>query len=367
MAVIIRTSDRLSFKGCRRAWDYGSKIRQDLEPAGAVPKPLEFGTAIHAALEVWYHPDTWGRDREVIELAALQRFLDVQEDQKRRYLEAQGQETLEEAMAEDYKERLTLGSGMLGHYFDYSKRKDTRFKPVAVELEFEVPIFYEGDTPGPLTVHEGRLRTFDGEFVVYQGRIDMLVQDADGLYWIWDHKTTARMEEDTSFLELDEQCGSYGWALQHMLKIPIAGIVYNQLYKGFPQPPKKNANQRKGLWYSVNKMQDTSYDLYLATVQEGDPLGYAGGGYDDILNYLKNEGKQFFRRIQVHRNQKEYESLGRQIADEAIDMLDDPRIYPNPGKWRCGWCAFRGPCLAQNEQSDVQYLIKNFYRKRERV
>lgn len=346
--LIIRTSDRGAFKRCRKSWDLGSKIRKNLQPKGPMPKPLDFGTAIHAALEVYYDPETWGWDRSVVEALALARFSEEQEGQLQTYLRDIGQGhgggITDEEIRNDFAERWTLGEGMLKHYFQWSKINDTDWTPLYVELEFEVVI------PG--------LEGTYAEGAVYQGRIDLVIKDRLDRYWIVDHKTAARFDS-TAHLELDPQCGSYAWALQHMLGIPIAGVVYNELYKGVPGPPTRL--KRGG--FSKNKSQDTSYDLYVQTLME--EYGEIPSDYEDHLEFLKTKESVYFRRTRVHRSAAELQKLGESVRLEALDMLDpDLRIYPNPTKFNCQNCMFRTPCLIEHEGGDVDWVLRENYEQR---
>lgn len=333
--IPIHTSDRITFKQCRRKWDLSSRIRQNLKPK-APAKALEFGTAIHAALEVYYQPEMWDADREMVHYMAINEFRHVTKTQM------EGRDSEEDLI--DKKERLELGIGMLENYFAWAPSRD-KFRPVMVEVKFEVPI------PG--------FKSLD-PLPMYRGRLDLLVEDEDGRYWIIDHKTTARMDDNELFLELDEQCGSYAWAIQEMLGVKVAGVIYNELYKGVPEAPAMNASQRQGRWYSVNRQQNTSYEMCLNTLTEAnEPLHL----YEDYLNFLKAEGRQYFRRTQVHRSQEELENLGKQITDETLDMLDpNLRIYPNPNKFSCKWCDYRLPCMAMNDGSDIEWILKENYR-----
>jgi hypothetical protein len=349
--IPIHTSDRKKFKGCRREWDFSSVIRQSYRPA-RLARPLSFGTSIHKGLETLYHPDTWemvkngGAPAAAVYTASLQAFRDQQLWSKQVYLKQTKQDFLPEQFQVEYDEDMKLGEGMLRNYFKWHRRED-QFIPVAVELDFEVPLF---EIPG-----------IDEDFlVVYRGRIDVLVRDLDGGFWIMDHKTNARWDDRFGFLELDEQCGSYCWALQVMLGIKIEGVIYSELYKGAPEPPERLTRPYKGRNFSTNKQQNTTYHLFIETLKaQGEPLS----PYADYINFLKAEGKTYFRREQIHRSQTELKNLGLQIADEAHDMLESPKIYPNPGKYTCDWCSYRQPCIATNDGSDVQFILDTNYIK----
>lgn len=369
---IIRTSDRMQFKECRRAWDFGSKIRQNLSLAKA-PIYLDFGTAIHAALQVYYDPARWLEDRHVVQAEAIIAFHFSMNEQRDAYLKHVGKDHLDGDMLEEYVRHMEMGRGMLHNYFAWAPNND-RFHPVYAEIEFEVPVpcqlEFVWQLPEGFKSIDGHLyklapNAVDWWPVVYQGRIDLIVEDEYGELWIWDHKTAGQMREDVIMhLEMDEQTGSYCWAIQEQLGVKIAGVLYNELYKGVPEPPKMNKVQRKGCWYSVSRSQDTSYEVYLKTVATEDKAAFEQGLYDDILRFLKAEGNKYFRRTQAHRSQTELQNLGRNICAEAIDMLGDPLIYPNHSRFRCHRCWFRSPCLALNDGSDVKWILKENYKSR---
>lgn len=380
MKSIIRTSDRINFKSCRQAWDFGSKIRQNYEPI-SLPKPLDFGSAVHAGMEVIYEPKTWHlmaqpEVREVIRVASIQTFVETNRAALRKYEDARGPDEL---MRIDFAEREVLGKAMLHNYFDWIVQREewNKFTPVYVEIEFEVPIPVPKDI---VLLHGGFARGEDGHLYIdnmscvpsewspvkYQGRIDSIWRDNLGRYWIVDHKTAGQFREDViSHLELDEQMKSYGWAIEQMLGIKVAGIIYNELFKGFPDKPKENVRPRAGRMFSVNKQIDTTHSIYKQTVMEEDREAYDQGLYDEFLDYLLNNGKQFFRRHQVTYSEYEYEQIGFQIGLEAIDMLNDPLIYANPSRFKCGYCMFRKPCLAKMDGSDVNFILRQLYTKRE--
>jgi hypothetical protein len=322
--------------------------------------PLDFGVAIHAGLEVYYEPSTWGMDREVVELTALQRFVDVCYKNRTDYIKSlpEGVFDIDPMIEQErFTEPLALGIGMLKHYFKWAPQRDL-FTPVKVEIEFEVPI----PVPGWLDLHapfhskmDGNL-WYDGVPVVYQGRIDVLIMDLFGRYWIVDHKTAAQFG-GTEYLEMDEQCGSYIWPLRKLFNLPVAGVIYNRLLKAVPHPPAKLQSGA----FSVNKQQRTTYEVYKQTLIDN---GISPAAYVDFLEFLQDKGNTFFQRIQVHRSTKEIDNLEEQICVEAIDMLNTPSIYPNPGLFNCMGCSYRKPCLAKLDGSDYQWILKDQFQLR---
>lgn len=352
---IIRTSDRGTFKRCREQWNFTSKIRENWEPKKDI-EALSFGTAVHAGLEAWYDPQLWSADRLVVASNAITAF--------KRSLPTPPQGASDEDL-EHFKSLIELGIGMLKHYFDWSQPLD-RFTPVYTEIEFEVPILWPYDPnklPEDFRLNaEGQLHKLDKEDfvfkpVVYQGRIDLIVEDESGKYYLADHKT-AKKFSGVEWLELDDQTGSYGWAVAHKLGVKIDGIIYNELRKDVPHVP----NELKSGQLSKDKSQNTTYELYL---EELTRRGLSSSLYTDILEHFKEQGNKFFRRTVVRRSQREFELLGGRIALEAIDMVGDPLIYPTPSQFNCNGCQFYGPCIAKQEGSDFDYILNENFQKRD--
>ena len=362
-ANIVRTSDRKSFKDCRLAWHWGSKIRMNLETLRE-DISISFGTSIHAAMEEFYDPIGWTKfSAEERKAMALQRF----ETTWTSYLK----EGLSEEERAEWKRLFDLGREMIKGYVVWARNVDAGLTPAFVEVEFEVPIPIPTEPDGtPASMPEGfynvdgMLHLLDDDNkdawnfvpVVYQGRIDLIVKDSDGQFWIWDHKTAARLDP-TDFLELDEQTASYAWAIQQQLGIKIAGVVYNELVKNFPEPPKVLKSGK----LSQDKQQNTTYALYVEALAEH---GLSMVGYEDFLQYLLDNPREYFRRTQVQRSQRELRLMGERIALEAIDMLSNPSIYPNPNRFKCGRCSFRGACVAYSDGSDYEYILNMNFRKR---
>lgn len=351
---IIRTSDRLAWKKCRRAHHLGSIMHRNLIPVRG-SKPLEFGTDMHEAWGVLYDPDTWHllrnpKTRPPILEVVRQTFIVANKEHKKGYADNGGGYSVD--VDEDFKEREELGLGMLDAYFDWQIGVDD-FTPTYVEVDFEVPIL----TP----TGDEYLCECHGWPVVYQGRLDGIVQDKFGWYWILEHKTTGQMGP-TEHLALDEQTGSYAWAVQYMLGIRVQGVIYNEAVKKLAHPPIRLLRPREGRNFSVNKQADTTYEMVLRTLsEEGERLEL----YEDYLNFLKLQGNKFFRRVQVHRNLNELRDQGLRIYHEVREMLNPETVpYPNPSRFNCGWCAFRSPCIAMNDGSDYEFLLQEDYRER---
>lgn len=399
----IHTSERKSFRGCRRRWNW---IFQEYYYPQVTAKPLEFGVAFHNAMEVLYTPETWKMDRRIVLNTAIQVFVETCEKQLKKYSE--NYEPTSEVL-EDYAERVELGKGMLKYYADQVAPKyDDGWRPIRVEVEFLVPIQNPDtgeylwcqcarcqrtqrehwDAEGQkftlrqaaggrwmIYAPNGETRTaWRGLPVVLAGRIDLLAEDNYGDYWIVDWKTAARLargdqsgQDRDEFLDLDDQIGSYVMALRRKLGLRVRGFVYVELKKAFPEPPTRNQTIRLGRMYSVNKNQPVDYETYRDTVAEGDPQAYAAGLYDDHLKWLQEEGPNFYGRYQIPKTDEELEELERELFLEAQDMVDpNLRIYRNSGRFNCGFCAFRQPCLEKTRQGDYLYMLETLFDKREK-
>jgi len=397
----IHTSERMSRRGCRRRWSW---IFQDMYYPHVTAKPLEFGVAYHKAMEVLYDPLN-RPDGEVDTAYALARvaFKTKCQQQKAEFI-AHNPNLYTSEVDEDYKERVELGLGMLDFWYtQIMPTYDHNFTPVKVEIPFEVPI-YEPETDGERVLWckcdqcwlryckwmwsnglVGVMEIFDearwqqerplwkGLPVTYGGRVDMLAQDTNGDYWIVDWKTTVRMTNAEpnvadEFLLLDDQITSYCWAFW-VLGVPVKGFIYVEIKKAYPQEPEPNKTTRLGRLFSVNKQQETSYEVYKRTVAENDSYAYQSGLYDEFLEYLKENAnsEHFIHRHQIVRNETELRNAGENIYFEAQEMTSAHLVnFPSPGRFACNFCAFREPCVAKNRGEDFEYALDTMYEKRTR-
>lgn len=366
----IHVSERRSFRGCRRRWNWA--YREGFVPESPI-KALEFGVAYHAALEVIYAPATWKEPVETRVNNAITKFIETCEEQKQKYLTTFSLRELPLDVETDYEERIDLGSGMLRYYGEYVHPKmDNWFRPVAVEIPFEVAIAdpdHPGrslqclDSPNCGQAHSNDPADPDSN-VIYAGRVDMLVEDLRfGGYFIWDHKTAAALAKDDGFLQLDDQVGSYVWALRTVLELDVRGFIYAETRKDYPREPKQLKRLSGGRSYSTAQNQATSFDIFQPFVEKNDPIAFQEGAYDEYIAFLKSsEATQFTQRFVIVKAEEELESIGKNIALEAADMVDSHiRIYPSVGRYTCSTCAFRQPCLGEFMAEDTQYMLDTMY------
>ena len=357
--LIVRTSDRGTYRQCRTLWNWSSSLRSNLEPIQRYA-PFEDGTSWHGSLETYYNPVTWHllqdeRTAEAVRHSARESLLSLHRKQVALATEWSGG-SLPVENEEDYAERLKILQGMLEHYFIWAPQND-QFTPRHIEIEFEVPIERPDGSRMTLYNNEDAHLATDHHNVVYQGRLDGIVEDPTGRYWILEHKTTGQMGR-TDWLDVDAQVSSYAWAIQKQLGIQVAGIIYSQALKDFPTPPKMLKRTTEGRNFSVNRQQRTTYQMYMETLEKH---GESTEHYGEFLQFLSEKPNPFFRRVQIHRNEASLEFVGRNIYMEATEMLSDPNIYPSPSYFNCNNCRFLEPCIAQQNGYDHQFILDELF------
>jgi PD-(D/E)XK nuclease superfamily len=347
-AYVIRSSDRKMFKCCRRAWDLGSRSRQNYEPVQPT-QAFDFDKAMHEALALYYFPGMWEWNREVVIPMVLEGFIRSMREQRDRCLKRRAFSAEEE---QAWNEHLEIGESILVHYSEWAPATD-RFEPIRVAPDFEVNI------PDP-TLPGQDLVAPDSTPVVpirYRGRFDALAMDGHDAYWIIEHRIGEAFA-DLDLLLLDEQSVAACWAWQIFCPgMRIAGVIYNELRKAVPVrlgatalPARSVLTQQGALKRRTPPAQLRG--LYRKAVQEPEKR-------------IEQQGNEFFRRTQIARSQNELESAGRQIALEVFEIADPQlRLYPNPVWENCSRCDYRQPCKAMYEGTDAAAILATSYRKR---
>jgi hypothetical protein len=175
--------------------------------------------------------------------------------------------------------------------------------------------------------------------------------------WIVDHKTS-QDAPNIERLETDDQMSVYLWGVQRLFQTKFEGVYYNVLRKKLPRRPP--LLKTGGL--SRAKEIDTTYEVYLNTIHQ---YGFKESDYAAILEHLKNKPNTFYVRVPLRRTQEYLYQVGYWLWFEALDMLNDPALYPNQ-TWDCNWrCDFQSVCKAMFRGDDFDFLLRNMYRTRE--
>lgn len=345
-AVVIRGSEYQDFLRCRLRWYFAWQKR-------LVPKTLNdklfIGDLIHKFMEHYYRANC---DFNVGFQAMRELY----------------QNTDTSGMDEvALNELWTLAENMVKNYHTEYGENDRAFQVLATELPFRIRI---------------------NDFVTYMGKIDWIGLDSDNLLCFWDHKTTKSLDKYEKNAAMDRQISRYWWALNELCKgngeiavkttdggrelwvhikdtnlwgfingRQVDYFIYNILLKDFPTPPREL--KKGGL--SKAKDQNTTYALYLKEIQE---RGLNPEDYQDMLDWLKENPRRYFSRVEVRRNTNEIRCAMKEFYDTALDMMN-PRIYRNITS-DCTWdCLFRDVCMAGLDGSNVQMLLDTLYTVRE--
>lgn len=379
----IHTSERRAFRACRRRWDWA--YRQGFHPT-VMAKPLEFGIAYHVAMETWYDPDSWLKDREKQSEHAVQAFRQTVFDQYTRYVELNG--IPEDLVVEDYNQRLELGVAMVKYYTQkVSPILDKELTPLAVEIPFEVPLGfkctcetcwdkwskstyikddlnYKNELLGVRDLTQYRTNYWSGLPVTFGGRIDAIFMDLEGRIFCFDWKTTSKILDDfdeAAFLELDDQVAGYPVALRKLGR-RVDGFIYHEQRKAVPAAPKMLQREYKGRIFSTDKNAPVEYDVFLNTIMNQDLRAFNMGFYDEYLEYLQGPlAPKFYQRHSIIKTDIQIENFWNDLISEAKDMLRDPRVYPQPSRFSCNSCLYRVPCDGKNRNEDYMYTLNSLF------
>lgn len=306
----LRTSERNDFKRCPWMWQetwlagYGSR---------RVPTWAWFGTAIHAALEVYY-PIGVKRGKLGDTLDAFE--ASVGKETGRIWTESPNA-ILDEQEVVDAKE---LGRAML---IGYAERygQDTEWEVIHTEQPFQIDVAHP-------TKPEQNL-------VVYAGTWDSLMRHRHSKeFWLWDHKTRKTFPSDWSFYNINDQAGSYLWVapevLRHMgifgPKDSIEGLVFNALKKSIPDTRPVNA---EGL--STNQPKKEHYLRALEAADVHIPAKALVSDLAELAESFKvkvfgdpslRQPVDLFHREEIYRSQEERVKQAERVQQEAIAMRD---------------------------------------------
>ncbi len=341
--AVIRTTDRMVFRRCRRRWNWSSHLRQNLGMReGAAP--LWMGSGFHFALED-YHGLNIFKDPALA--------FDAYAEATKRH-DPRG-------LPPTYLEDWELARGMLDYYGRHWLRNRDPLQTYVykgvpqVEVNFRVP----------LPLDPTLLKSFGYDRAEYSGTLDRVVIDEWGQLWIVEYKTAKSIQ--TLHLANDSQVSSYCWAGPYIYGQPVVGVIYQQHRKDIPKPPKILASGK----LSTDKNQLTTRPMlreYLLN-QYGTPEKIPGI-YVDVLNYLAKEETpdkdKFVYRSRIQRNEHQCQAEGEKILMEAEEMLNpNLPLYSNPDRSCQFMCSFNGPCVSLDDGGDWEYEMSVLTKTRE--
>ncbi|HEU0089736.1 MAG TPA: hypothetical protein VFQ77_19155 [Pseudonocardiaceae bacterium] len=327
MAYRIRASDRTAFKRCRRAWDLGSRNRQNFE-LNAERGAVDLDRAVRDALAVYYFPGMWEWNRAIVQPLVHQAL--------EKSVRGQPAAEADDAALQDVLRR---GHALLDGYAEWAPTVD-HFTPVRVETDFEVNV------PDPAAPGADML-TPQGEPIRYADRVDLLAIDEDDAYWVIQHRLVTGHWASDEALQLDERTIVWCWAWPlFYLGMRVAGTVYNEIRVD------SSASGTVAPSGAPNPVQVRHRRMYArSTVVPRERV--------------RSEGNDGFRRTRIPRGEAELAVAGASLAAEAsAATAANLQIYPSPAPEVCASCAYTAPCLVLNEGGDADTELARSYRHR---
>jgi hypothetical protein len=321
----ITADERARFKRCRRQWDFASPHRCDLEPVADTEPALR--TAVKDALAVYYYPGTWDWPHELTQ-SLVHKGLE-------RTLTDRGEADL-----------LGFATAILDCYDAWASIIDD-FAPMRIDHDVDgmVPDRHEPDRG---------MSTADGASVVYTARVDLLAVDAADEYWVVRHLIADEWQDVDSLLR-DEDAVAACWAWeQDYIGMEISGTVHNEIRLSGPLdlPIGPTPDARPQVAQHEPSGGGRSIPQHRRTLRRA----------PETDTRIEERTAGLVRRTRIRRGRDEIAAVGAQLADEALDMMSDPAVYPTPAP-HCRSCEFSGPCLAMMAQREAESLLANGFRR----
>jgi len=372
----ISVTERAQFRTCRRRW-----ILETID--NWTPKApmwaLEFGTGIHAALEVFHagHPLSDVYD-------ALDLWHDAMDKSQQKHLGR----LYSDAVKDELHDLLEMGLTMMENYatFHEDQMYNDPWEVLAIEgkdlsgniitpktfgkkinppYDKDVwPFIDEGRILVPI-VHPETGKALEGRPYL-SGRLDLIVRRVKRhkSLWVVDHKTTASAPNDRG-LDFDDQSTGYGYIMWRLTGIVPRGTVFNYLVKQIPKDPRVGV---RGNLSTAKDQLCLAKDYREAMIEHGHMV--KGKVQDEkyaecYASLLAKGWDPYFRRFEPRRNEHEIMSFEARLYQEYMDMVDvfenQDKAYPNLSTWWCPSCSVAPICQAMEDGSDVEGIIESRY------
>lgn len=333
--IVIRTSDRMAFKRCRRLWGWTSHLRMGLRIREEADY-FWFGSGIHFALEDYHGYNVYGHPGKA--------FL--------AYVEA----TRKAGRAPATWNDLTpVGVGMASYYADFWLQSSGRDPLETLTIDGVPQVEVNGFIDLGIKWQNKR--------VVYGFTLDRLTVDADGGIWVVEYKTAKAFQ--VLHFDTDEQCTAYCWAGSKMYGLPVQGVWYYQLKKVVPALPRILSTGK----ISTDPKQQTSSALYRKMLIDiygsPDAAPVPNRKFHDTLVVEETEDQdRFIRRECVERNPTQLQSFEQRVHLELGEMLNESLpLYPNQTR-DCSWqCPLQAACVALEDGSDYDSALSSYAMK----
>lgn len=327
MRAKVDADELAAFRRCRRAWDFGSPNRRNLELLSGADVP-DVAEAVRRALAVYYFPGMWDWDRGMVEgltHADLRRWLP------------------------DGSVELAHAERLIDAYVAWAPTVD-RFAPIRVASSYEAPVSHPTDPDAGLLDAKGRP-------IDYVGEVDLLVADGFDRYWVVRHRIAVDTWAGERSLALDERDVADCWGLQAAyLGLTLAGTISNEirLDVGTVAP-----GGERGAVAHVSQNDPSGGGRMVPRLQRDS----ARDGRAELEGRTDEHGP--FRRTWIPRSAEEIGEVGRRIGMVVSDMVAaELDCYPTPSSRHCPSCEFLDPCVEMNRGRTVEAMLDARYRRR---
>lgn len=321
----ISHSQLKSWRHCQMQWDF--RYGQLLIPKRET-RPLYFGNWFHTVLQSYYEGKGWREGHA-------------------KYVEAYDKMPPDEQGIFDKGSSRSKGPwepvpsqierAMRSYIWYYEKNPQTAdgWKVIAVEVPFELEVVLD-----------------DGRHITLKGRIDLIIQDRFGKYWVVDHKTTTNIPPETAFHSMDPQMIIYPAAVEQELGIKIEGVIYNYILSRPPSIPKMNKDQKT---IAKNDVKTDYPTLYRFLRDHGrDPAEYS-----EVLLPLQAQSP-FLARYRLPRTKPVTDRILQEARWTATEILDHTTVTRNVTR-QCDQCSYQQICRAALLGLDTRPMREMFF------
>lgn len=196
------------------------------------------------------------------------------------------------------------------------------------------------------------------------GFIDKFPVDDEGRHWVMDHKTCRSIpDEESRFADL--QLLMYVWLVPQLGYPKPAGVIWDYIRKKAPSIPEV---LKSGAISKAQKI-DTTYDVYMATVDRLLPDAPDRDEYVAFAQTLKGKEEKFFRRIYLPVNNQAM--VDNVVADvhstvEQIRSRGATAMVRNMTR-DCKQCSYYNLCQAEVRGLDSEFIRKADYIVKEKT
>lgn len=366
--VLIRNSERLTFKRCEWMWKWNFV---DLLKPIEEGKALRFGDLIHQALERHYPP---GIRRGPKPWLAFEKIYQEQLNDGMERFSMRGDE-------ENWLDAQELGTAMLKGYHECYSERDKAFKVLATEQVFQVPIKVKmpnGPTRKVLVVG-----TMDGLWVPRTGTKKTRQP------FIKEYKTTgSAISQVIAGLPMDEQAGTY-WTFAPMWMwkkgILPEGVYPNHILYTLLRKQRPDERPENKLGQKLNKPTKAALVAEYERKGRKPPKPGTGSGkngsvvVDDLIDDLgpralllgdvsEKQPSALFDRQPVYRDAADRKIMFERVQIEAVRMIQAREgitpVIKNPGplyRQNCQGCPFKEPCELHESGNDYESMLRALY------